>query len=325
MLHRLKHGSLTFYVAAFITPPPNPKASVYVEFCDRGSLEDLIKAYQKARRPYLESRSTSALSSAPRLPERFLWHAFGGLADGLAYLRGGCSYINLDNNDYRPLSRWAPILHRDIKPDNVLIRSRDTLGKNRYFYCVLSDFGLACEDYPPGHPSEDPYQKAGSKLGTSLYYAPELLYHPYPSTENERRYFPRGYKHSEKTDLWSLAASIYCLAYLDGDYSHIDMSTRNKVSNGSDWQTGTISRKKQLRIPGFYSKELEKAVLLASQWNPRDRPGTIEMVKEMKALMKRSGYTTSEWKDKSEEIPDWATRRHEYHAREPLDPRRFGN
>jgi serine/threonine protein kinase len=318
MLHRLKHGSLTFYVAAFITSPPDEfKASVYVEFCDRGSLEDLIKAYQRRRQ---------IQHPGPRLPERFLWHAFGGLCDGLAYLRGGRSYISLDNNDYSKANGWLPLLHRDIKPDNVLIRSRDTLGRKCYFYCVLSDFGLACEDYPHGHSNEDDYQKSCTKLGTCLYFAPELLYHPYPRTVEERRYFPGKVGHSEKSDLWSLAASIYCLAYLDGEYSHINMSTRaTKGLSASDWQTGTVSRKRVLQVPITYSKELQQAVLWATQWDPKHRPGSIEMVKEMKVLMRKSGFTSSEWKDSSEEIPEWATKKHEYHAKVPLDPRKFGH
>jgi serine/threonine protein kinase len=265
------------------------------------------------------------VSSSTRLPERFLWHAFGGLCDGLAYLRGGRSYISLDTHDYRKVHNWVPLLHRDIKPDNVLIRSRDTLGRNRYFYCVLSDFGLACEDYPPGHPREEEYQKRQSKLGSALYYAPELLHNPYPRTSEERRNFPIGFKHSEKTDLWSLTACIYNLAFLDGEYPHTNESTRGWPVGGQDWSTGTISRKKVLQITDRYSKELQHAVLLGSQWDPIQRPGTIEMVRELKKLIVKSGYTSSEWKDKWEEIPDWATRKHEYHAREPLDPKLFKN
>ena len=75
MMFRLKHHSLTMYIAAFMVDKPTPTASVYIEFCDRGDLEGLQKAY--ARHP--ESI----------VPEGFIWHAFLGLTEALAYLQGG--------------------------------------------------------------------------------------------------------------------------------------------------------------------------------------------------------------------------------------------
>jgi serine/threonine protein kinase len=86
MLYRLKHPALTFYSIAFITSEPNPIASVYVEFCDRGSLDDICKAYAK--------------HPGSRVPEAFVWHTLLGLCDGLAYLQGGGSSFS-DNSTVR--------------------------------------------------------------------------------------------------------------------------------------------------------------------------------------------------------------------------------
>lgn len=157
MLHKVKHSSLTFYIDAFITTTAPLTASVYCEFCDRGSLQDIMRVYTK------QTEGGNRVT----VPEAFVWHAFVGLCDGLAYLQGGVSFIY--NKQAKRDPNWIPILHRDIKPDNVLLRSRSTLGSKKYFYCVLSDFGLACEDYPDGDPNANDYQTEGYKLGTSMY------------------------------------------------------------------------------------------------------------------------------------------------------------
>ena len=52
MLHRVNHAALCNYMAAFILENKDEdlsSASLYMEFCDRGSLEELIKTYVAKR------------------------------------------------------------------------------------------------------------------------------------------------------------------------------------------------------------------------------------------------------------------------------------
>jgi serine/threonine protein kinase len=251
---------------------------------------------------------------------------------------GGRSYVT----NYDPAPGWVPILHRDMKPDNVLLRSRTTVGTKRYFYCVLSDFGLACEDWPAGHYNEDPYQKGqlAPKIGTRHFYAPEFLYDPHPRVQVEQNYFPAGHKHSAKSDLWSLAAAIYNLAdcgptilrggYTTSAFAHITDRQPQGLDDGLFFE-GTISRKRPLDVSALnvkkkYSDELRDAILLGTRWDPMKRPNPIEMVKVLKVLMERSGFTTHIPPGAhDEELPSWATRVHDYHSLPPLDPRKFGN
>jgi serine/threonine protein kinase len=72
------------------------------------------------------------------------------------------------------------IMHRDVKPDNVLI---DTDGR-----AVLADFGIA-------HAHDSPILTAsGVVLGSSSYIAPERA---------------RGERGGRESDLWSLGATLY--------------------------------------------------------------------------------------------------------------------
>lgn len=296
-------------------------------------MENLINAFAQRR---LHAKSDAEW---PEMPERFIWHAFAGLCDGLAYLQGGRSYASNDVTEYVPSPGWVPILHRDMKPDNVLIRSRGTVGTKRYFYCVLSDFGLACEDWPSGHPLENDAQSRGSKLGTKTYWAPELLYDPYPRGGDriEERRYPYGYKHTAKSDLWALGSIIYNLADcgptqwydrpVTSAVAHIPWAAKPPDVDDEHFQEGTLARKKldisTLTLKKAYSDELKLAILQATR-PVHKRPDPILMMGTLKTLMQESGFTNHIPKGhEHEQLPNWATRVHDYHSLPAIDPTAF--
>ena len=306
MMYRVNHAALTNYSAAFILENANPpQASLYMEFCDRGSLADLIKTYAKRR---------INGDKAATVPEGFVWHALCGLVDALAYLQCGVSVLH--NKEAKLDPNWPSILHRDVKPDNIFIRSRSTLGTSMYFYVILSDFGLACEDRPEEDSRIDRFQKAGVQLGTPTWIAPELCHNPYPRTVYEETYYPSGRKHSKYSDLWAVGASIYNLCEFNNNascLSHINMSHANLIPGitSNRYVSGTVSRKRDLTIStSYYSCELRDAISTATRWDLHRRPSPVSWTKYVEPLLESSGF--SEQGENCKPLPDWATKIHEY-------------
>ncbi|KAI2640291.1 kinase-like domain-containing protein [Xylaria nigripes] len=235
-------------------------ASVYMEFCDRGTLEDLIKTYKIQKK----------IHSPARIPESFIWHAFVGLADALGYLQTGQSYVStpLENNDPK---KWRPIMHCDIKPGNIFLRSRDTPGSKKPFYVLLSDFGLV--QYQDAHENTIPYV-----YGTSEFQSPELCFDPYPR-ESQRNIMAGP--HTCKSDVWALAASMFGMCERD-ELAHMD---RRCWPLRSLRALGRIAKRPVLNITdvGLYSEYLARAIAWAGNQDPSKRPDGWELVVKVKA------------------------------------------
>lgn len=291
--------------------------SAYVEFCDRGSLEDMLVKYMHKRH---ETKIDHFI------PELFIWHAFLGLADGFAYLQGGKSYINEDlRTKWKPEKGWVPLIHRDTKPDNVLLRSRSTMGSQKYFYCILTDFGLCCEDN-----DTDWQHKSKSAVGTPHWLAPELLWDPYPVGKAQKDTIL--VRHSSKSDIWALGAMMYNLTCPDIT-TYVQDGTRVKFSNHgkalaaqhlrfdncpedlerNDWIFGRGSRK-TIQVGSGYSKQLRDAIQLACRKIADERPDAINMVRRIRSFMEEGKIEATGPRRESDKLPIWAGRHHDYHV-----------
>lgn len=139
ILHVLKHPNIVRFVDGFIPSGPSGQAQLVVEWCDRGSLGDLMKRYRMYNDVHPNRSNTY-------LPEGFLWHIFESLISALAYLHHGVQGDDLINPcSPRERGDWPRILHRDIKPENVFLHSlpadaRPHVESRREFFShVLSD------------------------------------------------------------------------------------------------------------------------------------------------------------------------------------------
>ncbi|MDR2037635.1 MAG: serine/threonine protein kinase [Bacteroidales bacterium] len=112
--------------------------------------------------PFCEHGSSSKISG--KIDEHMAWTFLLDVASGLSYLHG----------------QNPPVIHQDIKPDNVLMDSASSF--------VITDFGISAK-------VRNTLQTAGSKAGTMTYMAPER--------------FNTDYQPVKASDVWALGASLF--------------------------------------------------------------------------------------------------------------------
>lgn len=179
ILRLLEHPNICQYIDASISndDPPPLRASLYVEYCDSGSLEMLLQKYRE--------RSTRPRARA-YIPEGFIWKVFLELCSALQYLHHGIEADNTSPPKDPP--EWRRVLHRDIKPANVFLKSG---LYSKYPTVVLGDFGCAIKYGMKG------WNDTTTLAGTSAWQPPEIP------------------EHTTRGDVWALGAVVQSLCRLD--------------------------------------------------------------------------------------------------------------
>ena len=116
-----------------------------MEFCDHGTLSDFFT-------PNVFSYFYKVLYSKPSLnsTEPNIWRFVGQMS---------CALVYIHNKN---------ILHRDIKPDNILVHEDTSTGR---LTCKLADFGIA--KLLTEKAETEYYTRTG--IGIPVYMAPEAL------------------------------------------------------------------------------------------------------------------------------------------------------
>ena len=180
VLRELNHKNIVRYVHGFIDESrQKPKASLYMEYCDKGNLHDLLNDPITNQRALCESR---------------VWDLLAQLAAGVAYMHHGIR--DAVHHPSNPDPNWIGVCHRDIKPDNIFICSRPDSKEPRF---VIGDFGRAIRQDDDGNWGR---QYLG---GNALFMPPEV------KTEGSTWY-------TFASDVWTVGAVVAATAHWTNQY-----------------------------------------------------------------------------------------------------------
>lgn len=205
ILRASDHPNLVGYVGHHVDAERS-ELHIVMEHCPGGDLDALVA---KAR------------AGGGYLGERFVWSMLADLAAALAHCHG----------------RSRAVLHRDLKPGNVLL---DASGRAR-----LCDFGLA-------RVLRGGRRFARSTVGTPQYMSPEVV--------DEEPYGPAA-------DVWSLGCLAYELAALEPPFR----------GSSPKALAGRIRVGRTAPLPPRYSAELRDLVARMLSADPRGRPSASEI------------------------------------------------
>ncbi len=144
------------------------------------------------------------------------------------------------------------VIHRDIKPDNILI---DRHGDPR-----LTDFGLASDVS-----AETQLTQTGQILGTPQYMAPE-------QADGDR------HSHGPHTDVWALGAVLYCCVTGHAPFEHANMMGIIKALLLDD---PARPRDLEPRVP----EAIERIILGCLRKDPAERPTIVSLAANLDAFL----------------------------------------
>ncbi len=137
----------------------------------------------------------------------------------------------------------AGVLHRDIKPDNILVDRQGTY--------VLSDFGIATLD-------DATRSRSGSFVGTYAYCAPELL---------------DGQWATVRSDLYSLGATLHALATGRAPFAREDSSPAALIRR--------VIEEPMPPLPDTIPDALQHLIVQLMSKDPVQRPASADEVRSM--------------------------------------------
>jgi len=195
------------------------RLDIITELFVGGNLDDFIRKYR---------------ISGKTIPDHIIWTIFLQCCQGIKYL-----HLN-------------GIIHRDIKPHNILLNHRDIPT-----HVVICDFGASiC--------LTDQDSFCSTKIGTPCFMSPEQTTQP---------------KYNKKTDIWSLGCILYEMITLDKPFIAPNICMLNfKISSGKFKPIGCRDNPNFEVWSDIINRMLDK--------NPYDRPAITSII-EMPAVRKK--------------------------------------
>lgn len=159
---------------AYCAEEPKPFLDTLVfEFCPEGDLFDF--------------QEKMLAENGAQFSEGFMWSLFRQLSSALAFLHQG-----ITSQSPQGVGGWQPLIHRDIKLENILISSLGVEDDKSDLVVKLGDFGLATR-YDPAN------AKMARPMGTAMMWPPEQTWEGLEAT-------PAG-------DVWAVGAVLHAMAH----------------------------------------------------------------------------------------------------------------
>ncbi|KAK3818400.1 MAG: kinase-like domain-containing protein [Benniella sp.] len=218
ILRDLKHPNIVEFLERVIDRE-NSFIYILMEYCEGGDLASVIKRHREKKVP---------------IPEEFVWSIMTQLI--LALHECHCGVAKNESGE-EPTAR--PILHRDLKPDNVFLDAKKNVK--------LGDFGLSRSLTNPQRAFAQTY------VGTPYYMSPELI---------------SDSSYDVKSDIWSLGCIVFEMCALEPPFL-----ADTQAELDAKIRLGRVPS-----LPAQYSQELGLIVRSMLQVNPRKRPTTADLL-----------------------------------------------
>ncbi|KAI7847799.1 kinase-like domain-containing protein [Circinella umbellata] len=215
------HKNITRYYASRIDPLPSGgfEALILMEYCPGGGVIDLMNRRLQQR-----------------LTESEVLKIFSDVCEALAYMH----YCN------------PPVLHRDLKVENILILSQD-----HYKLCDFGSAALSKGDFVPTNLQEIQKIEDDIQRHTTLQYrAPEMIdiYQRKPI--------------NEKGDIWALGVFLYKLCYYTTPFEE-------------QGQLAILNARYSIPSQPHFSEGLKRLIVSLLQENQSQRPNVYQVLKSV--------------------------------------------
>lgn len=227
LLENLHHPHVITYFNSF---SENGFLYIVTEYINGGSLEKIIDGY---------------ISKDEHMEEKKVWDYLVQCLSGLLYLH-----------------QIKKIIHRDIKPDNILVDGEDNIK--------ISDFGISArlvDDSQNNQGSEDLTKCHQTIVGPIAFMSPEM--------EVQGKY-------DFKSDIYMLGLTFFIL-----------LSFKLPINKGYFGPFRLIIKNKDAKIPDQYSQELKDFVEKLIETKQENRPTTIEAYTEATTIYSKKFLKTT--------------------------------
>ncbi|KAF3156359.1 hypothetical protein TWF569_006939 [Orbilia oligospora] len=221
----------------------DPFGHIFTEYCSMGDVSEILGKYV-TRRTFM--------------PEGFLWQMTIDVSRALLFLNRGITKRNMQG---RP--GWTPMVHNDIKMNNIFVKPRPDGWNNIYPLFVLGDFGLSSFEGQAAYPSCPPFM---SPQRVNSFYKPTPAVH--------------------KDDIYSLGTTLFILS--NGYFPF-------EVSGAPDRELN-YDKRTDHRNP--YRNGFCKLVNRCTSRNPDTRPTAREMIGEIVGLIEAKGWSREGSRDR---------------------------